>query len=119
MSVKAETKQQAAGAFWAIVVVVIGALIIWGVTQLNDENSWDNDPESEAQNELLEQLVTDQAESKQSSLRTEQRVITKDIGKLNRKEKLTEQEQDYVITLEQQLEVVESQLPKKEGRDGP
>ena len=43
MSVKPETRQQASGAFWAILVVVIASAIGWGFTTWNDENAYDGE----------------------------------------------------------------------------
>ena len=46
MSVKAETKQQASGAFWAIVVMVLGGLILWGAAAWHDKNAYDDEVQS-------------------------------------------------------------------------
>jgi len=107
------TKHQLRGAMWTVLAGGILVFLGWGALELNTANRWDHEPAEELQNEQLKQLISDNATGKQSDLRSEQRILLKDLSKLKQKDKLTDMEHEYKLTLEQQLEMVEVQLPIK------
>lgn len=119
---KSESKQQAVGSVWTVAAGAVLAFIGWSALTLNEENSWDDDPDSAQQNQTLTELKTYVEENKtslnsltQTRLRTEQRIISKDLKKLaDLSRPLTENEEKYLITLEGQLQTVQEQLDEFE-----
>lgn len=109
---KSQTKQQATGALWTLVGALLIALIIWGATRVEDENHWDSEAVQSQQtfNDYVKQNDTTLMDLRETRLRTEQRNISKELRKLERREgSLTESEKAYKELLEEQLTKVTKQ----------
>ena len=112
IKMKSQTKQQATGALWTLVGALLIALIIWGATRVEDENHWDSEAVQSQQtfNDYVKQNDTTLMDLRETRLRTEQRNISKELRKLERREgSLTESEKAYKELLEEQLTKVTKQ----------
>lgn len=104
MSVRPETKHQAFGVLWGVLASILTAALIGGFLLFNDANRWDDEPEERVQMEALKELKADVEAEKKRGLRSDKRIITRDLSKV------APEEEAYRMLLMEQLSEVETEM---------